>query len=159
MTRIANPEHLPTSADAPKRPLTLQTDPSSDEHPMNRGLLQAHVGSLVVFMYVDDPARYYLDMFGKYPASEAQAIAAFGREVVAQHKREAEDLAVDRRISDAVDDAVRARDNVKTPEELRAERTAELRERTVKAIREMERRSQRAADLMITRDLGEAPPA
>src|SRR5262249_32509162 len=39
-------EHLPTSADAPKTPLTIHTDPSSDEHPMNRGLLQAHVGSL-----------------------------------------------------------------------------------------------------------------
>src|SRR5262249_33238128 len=103
-----NPDSLPTSADAPRRPLTLQTDPSSDEHPMNRGLLQAHVGSLVVFMYVDDPAHYFLDMFGKYPASEAQAIAAFGREAVAQHKREAEDRAVDKRIAQAVGEAVAA---------------------------------------------------
>ena len=95
-----NPSSLPTSRDAPKTP-------------WEGTLLQAHVGSLVVFMYVDDPGRYFLDLFGKYPASEAQAVAAFGREEVARHRRQGEDLAVDRRISAAVDDAVRARDGVK----------------------------------------------
>jgi len=153
-----NPSSLPTSRDAPKTPWEgTSADPDSDSHPMNRGLLQAHVGSLVVFMYVD--GRYFLDLFGKYPASEAQAVAAFGREEVARHRRQGEDLAVDRRISAAVDDAVRARDGVKTPEELAAEKLEEWRRIAARAIKEHEKKTQRAADLMITRDLGEAPLA
>ena len=138
-----NPDSLPTSANAPPEQIA---DTSSDQHPMNRGLLQAHVGSLVVYMHLDNPGRYWLDMFAKYPASEAQAVAAFGRKEVARHRVMAEDLAVDKRIERAIGKAVAQRDGVKSPEELRAERTAELRARAQKAIREQEKKSLAAAD-------------
>jgi hypothetical protein len=48
-------------------------------------------------------------------------------------------------------------DALKSPEQKREERAAALRDKVAKAIRQMERESQRAADLMITRDLGPPP--
>jgi hypothetical protein len=108
-------------------------------------------------MFTDDPAKYYLDIWGQHPASDAQARAAFGAEAVARHRAQAEDLAVQRRIDQAIDQAVAARDGQKTEEELRAERTAALRARAAKAVRKIEAKAQREADKQITRWLNETP--
>jgi hypothetical protein len=132
---------LPTSAQAPKE---LVADANSDDHPMNRGLLNAQVGTLSVFMFTDDPGRYWLDMFGKYPASDSQARAAFGADQLALHREQAADLAVQRRIDRAVDDAVAARDA--EPESLKdkAQRIAKVEQ--TKWLRENARRIQAEAD-------------
>jgi len=126
-----NPDHLPTSANAPFEQIS---DNASDSHPYNRPLQVAYV------------------------ASPEQAVAAFGREAIAEHRRMAEDLAVQRRINDAADDAVRARDEQKTPEELREERTAALRAQAAKAVRKIEAKAQRAADKQLTHWLDKEAP-
>jgi hypothetical protein len=149
-----NPDSLPTSANAPPEQIS---DNASDQHPYNRPLQIAYVGSLAVFTWLDDPAKYYLDMNARVRASEQQARAAFGAEALSEHRRLAEDLAVQRRIDRAVDEAVAARDGVKSEEELREERRLTLKAKADKALRAIEKKTQRAADLMITRDLGEAP--
>jgi hypothetical protein len=150
-----NPDHLPTSANAPFEQIS---DNASDSHPYNRPLQVAYVGSLAVFTFLDDPAKYYLDLWSRQPASPEQAVAAFGREAIAEHRRMAEDLAVQRWINDAADDAVRARDEQKTPEELREERTAALRAQAAKAVRKIEAKAQRAADKQLTHWLDKEAP-
>jgi hypothetical protein len=145
----ANPNSLPTSAQAPQEPIRRS--------PLQSGVLIAQVGRMDVFMFLDAPGRYYRDLWGKHPATKAEAIAAFGAQEVTQHRAMAEDLAVDKRIADAVDQAVAARDGIKSEEELREERTASLRAQTARAIREHEKKTQAAADKMITRDLDALP--
>jgi len=163
MTRYAvedflrdNPNSLPTSANAPPEQIS---DNASDAHPYNRGMLIACVGSLDVFMFTDEPARYWRDMHGRYPATEQEARAAFGAEALEQHKRDAEDLARDRRIEQAIASAVEARDQTKTPEELQAEKLAELRRKAAKATRTLNAKAQRAADKDMTRWLDQEAPA
>jgi hypothetical protein len=145
-----NPNSLPTSAQAPREPVT---DTASDQHPYNRGQLIGCVGSLTVYMFHDDPGKYYLDTWGKYPATESQARAAFTPEEVARHKQAAEDLAQQRRIDQAVDQAVQARDQ--EPESLKDKANRIAKVEQTKWLRENARRIQAQADQAATRWLDE----
>jgi hypothetical protein len=102
-----NPSHLPTSALAPGAPVL---DPNSDQHPYNgAGLIWSEVGSLSVYMFVDTPGEYWLDMLKHRRASDAQARAAFGPEAFNRHRQEGAALEQERRIEEAVAGAVAAR--------------------------------------------------
>jgi hypothetical protein len=151
-----NPDSLPTSAQAPPEQIS---DNASDAHPYNRPCQIAYVGSLAVFTFLDDPGSYYLDLWGRVRATEAQARAAFGPEALEQHRRDGEDLAQQRRIDQAVEEAVAARDGQKSPEELQAEKLAELRRKAAKAVRGMEQKAQRQSDKDLTRWLDQDAPA
>jgi hypothetical protein len=141
-----NPEHLPTSALAPSKPVM---DQNSDSHPYNMGLVWASLGSLDVFMFTDSPGVYWLDMLKHRPASDAQAKAAFCLETFHRHRQEGAELAQDQRINSAVDQAVTARD---APEQSEAEqRREELRRQAAKAVRAVQKETQAATAKQFTK--------
>jgi hypothetical protein len=94
MTRRAVEQHL--------NPAPKIDDPGDDRHPFNRGLIFSDIGNLMVFMFTDDPGRFFLDIHGQQPASDAQAKAAFGIADFNRYKAEAVTLDDDRRIEAAL---------------------------------------------------------
>jgi hypothetical protein len=116
----------------------IVTDPNDAKHPFNRGLIISDVGTLTVTMFVDDPGKFYLDIHGQQPASDAQAKAAFGIADFNRYRAQAVELDDDRRIEAAL---------AATPEP-EAELTAkeELKARVRKLVREQEKRVQAEAD-------------
>jgi hypothetical protein len=121
-------------------------DPNDDRHPFNRGLVWHDVGSLVCYMFTDDPGKFYLDIHGQSPASDAQAKAAFGVADFNRYRAQAVELADDRRIEEALAAAQEPAPEVTELEQKKA--------RARKLIREYERRIQHEADLALTADLG-----
>jgi hypothetical protein len=136
------------------KPAPLVVDQHSADHPWNRGLIFAAVGNLTVYMLVENPGEFFLDDMCKRPATDDMARAAFGHADFAKYRHQAREVAGDRRIEQAVA-AVAASPS---PEQLRAERAAALRAKAEKALRQVQAETQRQADLMITRDLGEPIP-
>src|SRR5260370_23666659 len=135
-----NPSHLPTSVLAPRTPVM---DTASDQHPYNLGLIWASVGSLDVYMFTDSPGEYYLDFMKHRRATDAQAKAAFGLEAFQRHRQEGAALEQERRIEQAVDQAVAARDATEQSEE---QRKAELLAKAAKAVRNVQKQTPQAAD-------------
>jgi hypothetical protein len=124
-------------------------DQNDDRHPYNRGLIFADIGSLVVYMFTDDPGRFYLDMHGQQPASDAQAKAAFGIEDFNRYRQQAVELDDDRRIEAAL---AAPQQPEPQPEDLKA--------KVRRLMREQEKRVQAEADKQRTAWLdAEAPGA
>ena len=144
MTRRAVEDHL---GPAPK-----VEDQNDDRHPYNRGLLIADVGSLVVTMFTDDPGRFYLDIHGQQPATDAQAKAAFGIADFNKYRAQAVELDDDRRIEDALAAAQEPTPEVTAKEDLKA--------KVRRLVREQQKKVQAEADKQRTAWLDqEAPPA
>jgi hypothetical protein len=126
-------------------------DQNDDRQPYNRGLIFADIGSLVVYMFVDDPGKFWLDIHGQLPASDAQAKAAFGVAAFNRYRAQAVELDDDRRI----EAALAAQQPEPQPEVTAKE---ELKARVRKLVREQEKRVQAEADKQRTSWLdGEAP--
>jgi hypothetical protein len=126
-------------------PPEVVTDPNDLKHPYNRGLVWHETGSLSVFMFSDDPGRFYLDKDGQKPATDAQARAAFGAADFNKFRAEAVMLDDDRRIEEAL-----AQTAEPEPEVSELERKKAL---VRKLAREEQRKVQAAADRNLTRHL------
>jgi hypothetical protein len=114
-------------------------DQNDDRHPYNRGLLIADIGSLTVCMFTDDPGRFYLDIHGQQPATDARAKAAFGIADFNRYRAQAVELDDDRRI----EAALAAQQPEPQPEVTAKE---ELKARVRKLVREQQKLTQAAAD-------------
>jgi hypothetical protein len=120
-------------------------DPNSDQHPFNRGLIWHDVGSISVFMFVDTPGVFHLDIWGQQPASDEQARAAFGVKDFNRYRQQAVLAADDRRIEEALTATQEPEPQVS---ELEAKKALAR-----KLIKEQQRKVQAAADKALTRDL------
>jgi hypothetical protein len=89
-------------------------------------------------MFVDDPGKFYLDIHGQVPASDAQAKAAFGIDAFNTYRQQAVELDDDRRIEAALAQQTEPEAELTAKEELKA--------RVRKLVREQERRVQAEAD-------------
>jgi hypothetical protein len=143
MTRHAVEDHL--------KPAPIITDPNDTKHPFNRGVIFSDVGSMVVYMMLDDPGRFYLDLWGQQPATDAQAKAAFGIADFNRYRAQAVELADDARIEDVL-----AASAEPTPEQTELERRKALARRL---SREYAQRVQAAADKQRTAWLDAENPA
>lgn len=123
-------------------------DQNDDRHPYNRGLIISDIGSLVVVMFTDDPGRFYLDVHGQQPASDAQAKAAFGIEDFNRYRAQAVELDDDRRIEAAL--AAEPQPEPRPTDELKA--------KVRRLVREQEKRTQAEADKALTRYLDKEQP-
>src|SRR5262245_21674584 len=110
-------------------------DQNDDRHPYNRGLIMSYVGNMVVYMFVDRPGEYFLDIHGQKAASDQQAIAAFGHQAFNTHRRQAVELDDDRRIEAAL---AAPQPEPQPPDELRA--------KVRRLVREQAKRVQAEAD-------------
>jgi hypothetical protein len=119
-------------------------------------IAEAGPGTKVV-MRISEPGIYYDGQMR--PVSERDAArAGFNISYYRAQRRAAEIKAA----ASARADQILATDGaeaLKSPEQKREERAAALRDKVAKAIRQMERETQRQADLQITRDLGPPPPS
>jgi hypothetical protein len=120
-------------------------DPNDDRHPFNRGLIWHDVGSISVFMFADAPGRFYLDIHGQQPASDAQARTAFGVADFNKFRAQAVLAADDARIEEALAATSEPEPQVSELEQKKA--------RARKLIREQQRKVQAEADKALTRDL------
>lgn len=84
-------------------PAPLVADQNDDNHPFNRGLIWSSVGQLTVYMLTGEPGKFYLDMYAKQPATDAQAKAAFGLRDFNYYEHQARELEEQRRIDAEVD--------------------------------------------------------
>ena len=139
-------------------------DPSSQARPKlveelyDIGLIFCEAGpSTRTYMRVDQPGIYFDGQ--QRPVSERDAArAGFNVPYYRAQKRakEIQDLANARADAIIRTDGAEA---LKSPEQKRQERTDALKAKAAKAVRQLQRETQRQADLMITRDLGEPPSA
>jgi hypothetical protein len=143
MTRRAVEQHL--------GPAPVVDDPNSLQHPYNRGLIWHETGSLSVFMFSDDPGRFYLDKDGQKPASDAEARAAFGVADFNKFRAEAVMLDDDRRIEEALAQTSEPEPEVDALEAKKA--------MVRRAIREQMKLTQAAADRALTRHLDQEATA
>jgi hypothetical protein len=123
-------------------PAPVIEDPNDDAHPFNKGVVFASVGSLTVYCHNDSPGQYWLDLYKKKPASEAQAVAAFGSETVNKHRRQAVELADDQRIEQAL-----SAQQEPSPQELAKE---DLKAKARRLSREYAKQVQAQADKQLT---------
>lgn len=122
-------------------------DQNDDAHPYNRGLIMSYVGNMVIYMFVDRPGEYFLDIHGTKPATDAQAKAAFGIEAFNRYRAQAVELDDDRRIEAAL--------AAPQPE---PQPTDELRAKVRRLVREQQKAVQAQADRQRTSWLdAEAP--
>jgi hypothetical protein len=138
-------------------------DPSENAKPKivddlyDKGVIIAEAGpGTRTYMRVDQPGVYFDAQ--QRPVSERDAQrAGFNVAYYRAQKRAAEikQAAADRADQILATDGARA---LMTEEEKREERTAALKAAAAKALRQVQRETQRQADLQITRDLG-PPPA
>jgi hypothetical protein len=143
MTRHAVEDHL--------QPAPVITDPNDDRHPFNRGVIFSDVGSLTVFMFFDNPGIFFLDLHGQQPATDAQAVTAFGVEAFARYRAMGVEHDDDARIEAAL-----AATAEPTPEEVARE---DLKAKARRLIREQQKLTQAAADKQRTAWLDHETPA
>jgi len=96
--------------------------------------------------FVGDPGVYWLDMWKRKPASDAQAKAAFGIEAFNRYRAQAVELDDDRRIEAAL--------AAPQPEP----QSEDLKAKVRRLVREQEKRVQAAADRQRTSWLDQEPP-
>jgi hypothetical protein len=142
----------------------MSIDPSNNPKPKlvedwyDGGVIIAEAGpGTKVVMRISEPGVYYDGQMRAVTERNA-ARAGFNVPYYRAQKKAAEI----KRAAEQRADQILATDGaeaLKSPEQKREERTAALRKQVAKAVREMERETQRQADLQITRDLGPPPTA
>jgi hypothetical protein len=125
-------------------------DPNDDRHPFNRGLIFSDIGNLMVYMFVDDPGRFYLDIHGQQPATDAQAKVAFGIEAFNRYRAQAVELDDDRRIEAAI------AEQQEPDAELQAK--VDLKAKVRRLVREQQKKVQAEADRQRTSWLDNEAP-